>query len=252
MSPSSFFRTVLIGAWLACFGLRPAAVGAQDYIEEEALFREDGLNGPARPIADPLKGFNKKIFRFNDHVYVKVLKPMSRGYENVMPRPARRGIRNFFSNLQYPVRLAGSLLQFKFGRAGRETGRFLINTTVGLGGFLNPAKKIEGLNPPAEDVGQALGRWGIGHGFYVVLPLLGSTSLRDGIGGLGDRAVHPLSTPYSRVDDTATRIGIQALGGVNNAPGAISVYESMMDSAVDPYEAFKDAYTQTRAAQVEQ
>ena len=115
---------------------------------------------------------------------------------------------------------------------------------------MNPARDFEGLNPPKEDIGQALGSWGIGHGFYLVLPVLGPTTLRDGIGGIGGRTVHPVSRPWSQVEESEYRLGIQALESVNDSPDLMDAYESMMESAVYPYEAVKDAYAQRRAAQV--
>ena len=180
MKPTLLIRAIAFCVCLAGYTFNPIIFAAEGYIDESDLYDDDEFEESASHIADPLKGFNKAVFKFNDFAYVKVMRPISRGYENMMPDPAEKGLKNFFTNLKYPVRLTGSLLQFKFKRAGQETGKFLLNTTIGLGGFMNPAKDVEGLNPPKEDIGQALGRWGIGHGFYLVLPLLGPTSLLSG------------------------------------------------------------------------
>ncbi len=224
-------------------------VDLSDLIDDDDL-SEEGADAVAASVADPIEGVNRAIFAFNDAAYSGVVEPFTKGYTRVVPKEARKGIHNFFENLEYPVRLTGSLLQFKFGRATQETGKFLVNTTAGLGGFMDAAKEYDGLTPPKEDIGQAFGAWGVKHGFYIVLPFVGPTSLRDLVGNFGDSVVDPISEPWSQIDDDTDRFALRATELVNELPEIIDLYNTVTDSAIDPYIAMRDAYAQLRAAKV--
>lgn len=216
---------------------------ADDLMDDD--FGEAASGGP--PVADPLEGLNRAIFSFNDGLYTYVLSPVSEGYANVVPRPVRDGIGNVFDNLHYPVRLAGSILQGKGERAFKETGRFLLNTVFGLGGILTPADEVEALQRvPNEDVGQALGVWGIGEGFYLVLPLLGPTTGRDLVGTVGDRAAYPFSEPWTVWLNAEERGIASGVDFLNDSPETMQRYESIKQGSIDLYEAIKDAYIQNR------
>lgn len=223
-----------------------------DQLEESDLYGDDIYATESTNIADPFEPFNRAIFKFNDGVYRKVFKPVARTYSKIMPDPAERGIKNFFSNLKYPSRLAGNLLQGKFRGAARETGRFVVNTTAGLGGFFNPAGKIKALEESPEDIGQALGAWGVGHGFYVVLPLLGPSSVRDFAGNMLDEIAETSPDPFSRLYTEETELALRATEVANNLPGLINLYESIVRNAIDPYAALRDGYAQRRASLVEE
>ena len=227
-------------------------VDLDDLMEMDELLDDDGTvaRGGSAEIADPLKGLNRAIFGFNDSVYKNVFQPFTRQYVRVVPKEARKGVGNFFNNLEYPVRLTGNLLQFRFGRASQETGKFFINTTAGMAGFMNAAQEFEGLQPPREDIGQAFGAWGIKHGFYFVLPFLGPTSLRDFVGRFGGNYVDLISEPWTQVDDSTDRLILTAVDTVKDLPEIIDVYNSITGSAIDPYTAVRDGYAQLRAAQV--
>lgn len=229
---------------------------AEDFIDMDSLMEIDDLLdddsiSESPSIADPLEGLNRTIFGINDYVYKKLFKPFTRQYVRVVPKEARKGVDNFFHNLEYPVRLTGNLLQLKIGRATQETGKFLINTTVGIGGFMNVTKDDPTLDVPEEDIGQALGAWGMKHGFYIVIPLLGPSSLRDLAGRVGGNLVDPISEPWSQVDDSQDRLILQATDTINDLPEIIDLYTSITDSAIDPYTAVRDGYAQFRAHQVE-
>ena len=129
-------------------------------------------------IADPLEGLNRKIFWFNDHLDYHILEPIAESYHENLPNEFRNSVFNFFDNLKYPVYLVSDLVQLKFGQACRHTTRFAINTTVGIGGFFDPAKDW-GFESQVEDFGAALGYHGVDDGFYLVIPFLGSSSARD-------------------------------------------------------------------------
>ncbi len=228
---------------------------AEDFIDFDDLIDFDEMvdndsGAPEAEIADPFEGINRVIFSFNDGAYKKVIQPFTRQYVRIVPIEGRKGIANFFDNLGYPVRLAGSVLQLKLGRATQETGKFLVNTTAGMAGFMDAAQDFDGLNPEQEDIGQALGSWGLKHGFYIVLPLAGPSSLRDFVGRIGEGAVDPISEPWSQVDDSQARVALQAVDTVNDLPEIIDIYSSITNSAIDPYIAVRDGYAQLRAVQV--
>ncbi|MEM9158509.1 MAG: VacJ family lipoprotein [Verrucomicrobiota bacterium] len=226
-----------------------AADEEEEFLDANSLFEDEAKD---LSIVDPLRPINKAIFNFNDFVYLKALKPVSKGYQAIMPDQAEKSVGNFFNNLKYPSRLVGNLMLVKLKQATQETGKFLVDTTIGIGGLLKPSKDIDGLNPPKEDIGQGLASWGLGHGFYVVLPFSGPTSLRDGIGNFGDSYVEPIPEPWSQVDESAVRLGLQGLEIINDSPTLLEAYEALKESAIDPYEAMKDAYLQRRNAQTDQ
>ena len=222
-----------------------------EYSQFDNLYGDDSL-GRQPSVNDPLKGLNRAIFKFNDFVYLNLLKPVSKGYQAIMPDPAEKGLSNAFDNLNYPVRLTGNLLQLKFVGAVQETGKFAVNSTVGIGGLFKASDDFENLDPPEEDIGQALASWGIGNGFYFVMPFRGPTTLRDAIGGFGDNTVHFISEPWTQVDDDSTRLILQASELIVDSPALISVYESLTESAIDPYESLKNAYIQLREAKIKE
>ena len=128
---------------------------------------------------DPWEGLNRKIFAFNDTLDKYALKPIAEGYQWITPDPVEDGVSNVFSNLWELTTIANDLLQFKFGQAASDTGRFLVNSTVGLLGIFDVASHM-GLEKHQEDFGQTLGYWGVEPGPYIVAPLFGSFTLRDG------------------------------------------------------------------------
>lgn len=206
-------------------------------------------------VSDPLEPMNRALFRFNDGFYGHVLRPFARGYERAVPSPVRRGLRNFFDNLKFPVRFASCVLQAKPGRATREAGKFLLNSTVGLGGLVRVSDSVPAFAAvPAEDTGQALGRWGVGAGPYLVLPFLGPSSLRDTVGLAGNTLLNPVT--WSATEravsgyDPTWSAGLQALDFVNTSPDLLRTYDSFISAAVDPYVSVRTGYLQHRAAAV--
>ncbi len=199
-------------------------------------------------IADPLEPFNRVMFAFNDRLYFYVMKPVARAYR-VVPLPVRRSTSNFFSNLRAPIRITSALLQLKLVDAGNELLRFGFNSTIGIGGLFDPARSHLDIRGKSEDMGQTFGHYGVAHGFYLVAPIFGSTSLRDGVGGLIDGYyLDPL--PYL-VDNQWQYIGVRAFEGVNMLSLDRDTYESIKRDALDPYVFIRDAYAQNRAAAVE-
>jgi len=199
-------------------------------------------------VRDPLERLNRGIFAFNDFFYFKFLKPVARGYGFITPEPVRIRVKNFFYNIGFPMRFVNDIFQIKFKRAGQGTCRFVFNSTVGILGFFNPAQKYPWLNPPPEDTGQTLGTWGIGNGFYIVLPILGPSTLRDSVGFVGDCFLQPVS--YIR--PFYISLGARSYEVVNETSLSIGEYEDFKESALDPYAAFKDAYIQYREEAVKE
>lgn len=206
-------------------------------------------------VSDPLERMNRAFFKFNDGFYAHVLRPFAHGYERAVPAPIRRGLGNFFDNLKFPVRLVSCVLQARPKRAAQETGRFLLNSTVGVAGFARVSDSVPSLaTVPAEDVGQSFGVWGIGAGPYLVLPFLGPSSLRDTVGLAGDAMLNPVrwSATERTVKgyDSTWRYGVLALDFANASPDQIRTYDSFKKAAVDPYISVRNGYLQYRAAAV--
>jgi phospholipid-binding lipoprotein MlaA len=183
------------------------------------------------------------MYHFNDKLYFWALKPIAQGYGMIVPEIARAGVQNFFYNLRFPIRFISCLLQADLKCTGRELGRFVINSIWGLAGFLDPASSEE-LNLPKQnvDLGQTLGVYGLGHGFYIVWPILGPSSVRDSIAIAGDYFLYPVSY----IHPWELWLGVRGYEEVNATSLAIGDYETLKEAAMDPYEAIRDAYVQHR------
>ncbi|MGD0624520.1 MAG: VacJ family lipoprotein [Thermodesulfobacteriota bacterium] len=199
-------------------------------------------------IPDPLEPFNRAMFHFNDKLYFWVLKPVAQGYNKVAPERARVSVKNFFTNLGFPMRFLSYLLQADFSGAAAEFGRFAVNTIWGVGGLLDPSSSQQ-LNLPKgdADLGQTLGVYGVGQGFYLVWPILGPSSARDSVEIAGEYFLYPVGyiCPWYEW------LGVRAYEEVNDASLRIGDYESLKEAAIDPYVALRDAYGQYRQKKVE-
>ncbi|AXK49025.1 ABC transporter [Aliarcobacter trophiarum LMG 25534] len=209
-------------------------------------------------VFDPLSGYNRVMTSFNDGFITYVLSPTAKGYAYVVPEVARTGINNFFINLFFPVRFVNNLLQLKFERAGKEMGRFLVNTIWGFGGFMDQATNTLGMERYKEDFGQTLGYWGVGEGFHVVLPFLGPSNLRDIVGITGDLILAPTSQlahnvlPYKIPQNDLQAIGMDTLYIVNDYSFHPDMYEIVKKDAIDLYPYLRDAYNQKREKEIEE
>lgn len=205
------------------------------------------LTGCATPYnrKDPLEPLNRAVFGFNEAVDNAILKPVAKGYKAVTPEPIEMMIGNFFSNLDDVLVTINDLLQLKFIEALSDSGRVLINSTVGLFGLVDVASAI-GLEKRNEDFGQTLGRYGIASGPYLVLPLLGPSSLRDAIGRVADSKIDPLY----RIDHISTRNRALALKFTDARARALDVEKTLEEAALDKYEFVRDAYLQRRRSLV--
>jgi phospholipid-binding lipoprotein MlaA len=223
----------------------------EDFLSEEDFYGDFGEE-TVFTVSDPLEPINRAMFKFNDFLYVKIMQPVSNGYQKVTPDSVEEGASNFFVNLGYPVRLVGNLLQLQFKGAWLETERFAVNTTIGVVGVRNAADQFESLQPmPPEDVGLAFGAWGIGEGPYLVLPLFGPSNCRDLVGFIGDSAVNPLKSPYSVIEEYYWQYALDATETVVKSPKLLGLYGQMKEGAIDPYSSIKNGYTQKRRSMVE-
>jgi phospholipid-binding lipoprotein MlaA len=220
----------------------------QESFDDDLDFPDEEGEEEVVEIADPLFYWNTAMYHFNDKFYLWILEPVAKGYKRVVPETARTGVKNFFHNILFPVRFTGCVLQGKGSAACGELGRFCINSTAGMAGFINIVKDKPEFNPPEEDVGQAFGRWGIGNGFYIVWPFLGPSTLRDSVGLVGDHFLHPVSY----VTPQTASMGIKAYDVVNKTSFRIGDYESLKEGAIDPYLAIRDAYIQYRKKKVDE
>ena len=206
--------------------------------EEEEFFEDE--------IADPFEPINRMIFAFNDKVFRIFLSPVVKTYR-IVPESIRVAISNFYTNLTSPVSAANALIQLDVPNAGSEISRFGLNSTLGVLGFFDPATRW-GFEEDREDFGQTLGHYGVGHGFYIVLPLLSFSSLRDASGRLGNAYLNPINQIWDpELDDWVV---YQSLDGINDLSFEIDNYTSLYDSALDPYVFFRSAYVQTREGAV--
>jgi phospholipid-binding lipoprotein MlaA len=211
---------------------------------------------PTPKTNDPWERLNRTTFGFNDKLNTYALRPVAHGYAAIVPLPVRTDVSNFFDNLNYPVRFVNSVLQGKLTRAGQETGKFVVNSTAGVGGLFRVSDHISSLaDVPAEDFGQTLGVWGICSGPYLVIPVLGPSDCRDLVGSGGDFVMSPLNwhtlgfIHYAFITDPLT-IALSTTRYVNGLPKAVESYDQVKSEAVDPYVAVREAYLSYRAAQV--
>ena len=192
-------------------------------------------------IADPLKKFNKCMYVFNDRLYLWVVNPVAKGYAKIVPEKARVCVMNFFNNLYSPIYLVNSLLQGKFSKSGKVLSRFCINTTLGFLGLFDPAKNEFKIDFVDSDFGLTLGNYGVKNGMYLVLPFFGPSTLRDGTGMLFDYFLNPL-----RFLETNEMYVASSYKAVNTVSLHLGDYETIKNSAIDPYESFKNIYLQHR------
>lgn len=193
-------------------------------------------------VPDPLEPINRAIFWFNDKLYILVLRPVGKAFQ-IVPVPLRIAIKNFFSNLATPIRFINASLQGKFQDAGNELTRFATNTTLGIGGFFDPAHAHFGIRKKDEDTGQTLGYYGAGPGIYLVLPVLGPSSIRDGIGLFADSR---LDLTYHLLDENRDYYSTKVVDGINDQSLDKNTYENIRKDALDPYLFVRDAYIQYR------
>lgn len=198
---------------------------------------------------DPLEGINRGIYKFNDVTDKAIFKPVATAYKAVAPAPVRTGVNNFFSNLGMLTTTLNDLLQFKFAYAFTDAGRFVINSTFGLAGFIDLASKDK-IEKRKEDFGQTLGYWGVGSGAYLVLPFLGPSSLRDATGLIVDSATSDPITYTRNIGEIRLNNQLRAAQFIDKRTELLVVNDLIDEASLDPYAFMRDAYLQKRVNQV--
>jgi phospholipid-binding lipoprotein MlaA len=191
---------------------------------------------------DPWEGFNRAMFSFNEGLDRAIVKPVAQGYRFIMPDFAEQGVHNFFENIGDVKTFFNNVLQGKPKEASEDLGRVIVNTTIGIGGLFDVATTF-GIPKHDEDFGQTLGTWGVESGPYLVLPLFGPSSVRDGIGRIPDMMVDPVQ----QVSDDDTRLGLQVLRVIDTRSQLLEA-EGVISG--DRYTFIRDAYLQRREFEI--
>lgn len=200
-------------------------------------------NAPRSP-QDPWESWNRGVYKFNDALDRGIAKPVARAYVHVVPKFMRTGVNNFFANLNTPRVMINDALQGKLKAAGNDLGRFLLNTTVGVGGLLDPATSA-GLDRNDEDFGLTLGHWGLHPGPFLEVPILGPSSVRD----LPGRAVDTYMNPQQYIKDQWVKYGLWVVYFVDKRASLLSLDETLKN-VYDPYAFIRDAYLANRAYRI--
>jgi len=234
----TMFALVFLVAGCASVTRSPDGVVAQ----------EDTRSDAEKEPYDPWERFNDAMFKFNYGLDKHVLKPVARGYRGVFPEQLQIMFDNAFHNITWPARFVNSLLQGQFEGALREVSRFVVNSTLGFGGLFD-AGKVAGLEPSQRDFGQTLGVWGVPTGPYLVLPLLGPTTVRDGIGKGLDGAMNPLAyyTPFFW-----DRLGMRVGDTVNDRSLNYDLFQGVEESTIDLYSAVRHFYLNRREQMIKE
>jgi phospholipid-binding lipoprotein MlaA len=217
---------------------------------------EEFTNVPLQKVDDPFERFNRTMFRINDTLITYAIRPIAHGYARVVPTAVRNSITNVFDNAQYPVRFINCVLQGKIIRSAQETGKFLVNSTLGVGGIMRASDHYPGLaNVPAADFGQTLSVWGFSTGPYLFVPGLGPTDCRDIVGYAGDFVMYPLNWHAIGIIHHAfisnwVPFSLGVVSFVNGRPKAVNTYDQIKSVAIDPYIAIRNGFLSLRAAQV--
>ena len=214
---------------------------------------------------DPWESFNVLAFEFNFRLDKYLVKPVAKAYNYVMPNVVQQGIYNVVQNAVFVPRFLNNVFQAKFKGASIEVGRFLINTTVGIGGFFDPAERFFDLETPPEDTGQTLGVYGVPPGPYLVVPFLGSFTLRDGIGYVGDIFLNPFNwfvlpiieagQPVAVKDDLTifvAQFSIRVGDIINTRSLNLEKFQGVEEGTLDLYGAVRNAYLQQRAKAIKE
>jgi len=202
-------------------------------------------------IYDPLERINRKIYAFNDYLDLYLIRHVAVFYRKGVPVSARQLIRNFLTNLSSPISALNSVLQGKTDNGLSALSSFLINSTLGAGGLFNISGE-KGLRYQKEDFGQTLGHYGTGSGAYLMLPILGPSSLRDFSGSFADKSIHPLEFNFleiggkSNLIDSRYRLGLAAVSGIDTRESLIDILDSIRADSFDPYATIRSAYLQKR------
>lgn len=198
------------------------------------------VEGPADE-NDPLESYNRAMYAFNDGFDTYLHRPVAEVYDDYTPKPIKSGIANFFSNVGDVVVITNDLLQLKFEQMISDFSRLIVNSTFGVLGLFDVATPM-GLPKHEEDFGQSLGYWGVGKGAYLVLPILGDSTIRDSIGYVVDLQYHPIT----QIEDSSALWATAILYSIDTRAQLLSASKILQQAALDPYSFRRDAYLQRR------
>ncbi len=198
---------------------------------------------------DPLEDINRAIFEFNEFLQTILLRPLAEVYKFILPDFLEEGVHNILRNLRTPVILANDILQFEGERALQTVERFVINSTIGVAGFMDVAEDM-GIPGHNEDFGQTLGSWGVGEGFYLVLPLLGPSNPRDAIGKLADIYLDPLYQWSDNTDRDEINYSRTGVSGVDTYSRVMDDLKKLKETSIDYYAAVRSITRQRRKAEI--
>ncbi len=216
-----------------------------DLLDDELLEEDES----EEEVYDPLEPMNRFFFEVNDTLYYWVIKPANKVYSAILPIEIRDCLGNFFDNLASPIRLLNNLLQGDFEDAGIVLSRFVINSTLGIYGFGDPASSEFDIKERPADFGQTLGRYGVGEGFYLYWPIIGPSNVRDTIGYLADTYTHPFPYLSEQFTDELLYYSTEKLNDVSLSPDA---YDDIKKFSLDPYIAIRQAYYDYRRNKIKQ
>lgn len=199
---------------------------------------------------DPLESINRGVYKFNDVTDRAVFKPVATAYKTVAPTPIRTGVNNFFNNLGTLTNVLNNLLQFKLANAFSEAGRFVINSTFGIAGFID-VTGMDKIPVHKEDFGQTLGYWGVGPGAYLVLPFAGPSSVRDTTGWIFDLSTTDPITYTHNIGEVRLHNQLRAAQFIDKRTELLDAKDLVDDASLDPYAFMRDAYLQRRASLVQ-
>jgi len=213
---------------------------------------DDGFYDETPVVSDPLEGYNRFMFSFNDKIYKFVFNPLAKGYDFIMPKKFQGSINNFVVFASGPKRFFNNIFQGKFKSASVEFGRLMINSTIGIGGLFDPADRVFKLKKQDEDFEQTLGHYGMDNGPYIVLPILGPSTGRGIIGKAGDHFLSPFT--WFGIYDVDPEDGFKAISitkKVNNYSFTTKdAYNKIIENAIDPYTSLQHAYIEIRKKKI--
>lgn len=252
-------RNLRVRVWVAPFVVAialgaagPPAMAAGGW-DAEVLLAQSPKETPTEPengVGDPLEPLNRVIFKFNELFRGFILGPATEIYSIFIPPPVRTAIGNVLANLRTPIVLANDVLQGRPGAAWQTTQRFAINSTLGIGGIVDRAAKM-GIEGHDEDFGQTMGVWGVGEGFYLVLPLFGPSNPRDAVGKhVVDGYFDPLDMWLDNTNRDAAVWARASVGGVDTYSGVVDELDQIRKTSIDFYAALRSMYRQKRAAEI--
>lgn len=207
-------------------------------------------------IYDPYEKFNRKIYAFNDSFDRNFFEYVARAYKSGIPKPLRNGIGNFVNNLNLPLSAINSFSQGKVNNGLATFSNFLINSTIGFGGFFNVASE-KGISYKNEDFGQTIGYYGSGSGAYLVIPFLGPASTRDFSGWIVDKSVNPVGFNFLEIGgsqnfiDGNYRLGVSAVSAIDLRVNLLEIIDDVRKESFDPYATLRSAYLQKRIAEIQ-